>query len=310
MLLGTSKRRLVVRSTGPWQVVDERTRPRRAWSLRHNTSYVLQKAGSKIVLKINGRVLVRLGGPVRLQPRSATSQLVARGAVLGDGGRRYRGALRLHRRPSGMDVVNQLSLEKYLLGVVPREVPNRWGRDAPAAVEAQAIAARTYALATRKRRATFDLYADVRSQVYGGVDAETPETTRAVMRTRRTIITYRGSPITAFFFSTSGGRTENNENVFPGEPLPYLRSVPDTYDRVSPLHTWPDPPVFTGSELARRLGLASPVTALKVTRRGRSPRVLTARVATKTGRKTFTGRELRALLELNDTWFRVIRAPG
>ena len=307
VLIGTSRKRLIVEGTTAWQVIDEGRAPRRAWRLRKDRRYTLEKSGSKIVLRGDGRLVARMGGAVRLQPRAASGYLRIHGAPL-EGGSRYRGAIRLHRRPSGMEVVNQISLEKYLLGVVPREVPNRWGRDAPAAVEAQAIAARTYALATRKSRGTYDLYADTRSQVYGGVDAESVETTRAVNRTRRRIVTFRGRPITAFFFSTSGGRTENNENVFVGPALPYLRSVPDRFDRVSPLHRWSDLPVFTGKELAKRLSLPSPVTQMKVTKRGRSPRVLTAVAITGSGRTTFTGRDLRAKLELDDTWFTPVRS--
>jgi stage II sporulation protein D len=140
------------------------------------------------------------------------------------------------------DLVNVVGLDDYLLGVVPREMPASWGDDSLAALVAQAVAARSYALATLKPTANYDLFDDDRSQVYGGVAAEDPRTTRAVQSTRGTVLTYDGAVITAFFFSTSGGRTEDVQNVFRSGPRPYLVSVPDPYDRISPYHDWPDPP--------------------------------------------------------------------
>ena len=303
VLLATSRKRLELTSPVAWQVVDEGANPRRALLLRRDDRYVFRRAGEKIELRKAGKRVALFSGSVRIQARVKSSHIRVIGVGVGNGGRRYRGALRLHKGRRGLDIVNQVNLEHYLYGVVPREVPSQWARDAAAAVEAQAIAARTYALATRKDRGTYDVFPDVRSQVYGGVEAESPGTTRAVNRTRRTVITHRGQVITAFFFSTSGGRTENNENVFSGAPLGYLRSVPDRFDRVSPLHRWSDPPRFTAAQLGKELGLSGPVTALKVTSRGRSPRVLTAVAVTANGRTTFRGTELRAKLGLNDTWF-------
>ena len=303
VLLATSRRRLIVSSPVAWQVVDEAANPRRALLLRPGDRYVFLRRGARIEMRRAGKRVALFRGSVRMQPRVRASHLRVFGPAIGYDGRRYRGALRLHRGSSGLDVVNQVGLEHYLLGVVPREVPTRWAVDSPAAVEAQAIAARSYALATRRDRGIFDVYADTRSQVYGGVDAETPGTTRAVNRTRRTVLTHRGEIITAFFFSTSGGRTENNENVFNGSPRGYLRSVPDTFDRISPLHRWSDPPTFTAAQLGEKLGLQGPVTALRVIRRGRSPRVLRAVAVTPAGRTIFRGTDLRARLGLNDTWF-------
>ena len=65
------------------------------------------------------------------------------------------------------------------------------------------------------------------------------------------MLTYDGAVITAFFFSTSGGRTEDVQNVFRSAPRPYLVSVADPFDRISPYHVWPDPPTFTAARLGR-----------------------------------------------------------
>ena len=204
-----------------------------------------------------GRVAVRggrpraavLAGTVRLVPARRGS--VAWGERAPRSDQRYRGELRAVPSGGGLDLVNAVGLEDYLKGVVPREMPADWGDDAPAALRVQAIAARSYALATMKPTAVYDLFDDDRSQTYGGIASEDPRSTRAVASTRNTVLTYGGKVITAYFFSTSGGRTENVENVFTGSPpRPYLVSVPDPYDRASPYHaSWPDPPSFTAAGL-------------------------------------------------------------
>src|SRR5262249_16941985 len=152
-------------------------------------------------------------------------------------------------------------LEQYLDGVVGREMPAKWGDDAPAALQAQAIAARTYAMANAKPASPYDMFADQRSQVYGGVAAEDPRTIAAVDATRGQVLTYNGGLITAYYFSTSGGRTESVQNVFGSTPVPYLVSVPDPFDAGSPYHSaWPQPVSVTGARLARLFGLPAPVT--------------------------------------------------
>jgi peptidoglycan hydrolase-like amidase len=84
--------------------------------------------------------------------------------------------------------------------------------------------------------------------------------------------------------------------------------VPDPYDRISPYHVWPDPPTFTAARLGSLLGLDGPVTDVTIVRRGVSPRVLEARVTTRSGsRTTLTGTSMRASLGLRDTWFTVAK---
>src|SRR6202161_3441598 len=106
------------------------------------------------------------------------------------------------------------------------------------AYEAQAVAARSYALATLKPGQPFDLYADNRSQMYGGVAAETPATNDAVAVTAGQVLTYDGQIIVAYYDSNSGGRTAPVQDVFPGDaPEPYLVSVSDPYASLAPDHT-------------------------------------------------------------------------
>ena len=152
----------------------------------------------------------------------------------------------------GYRVVNVVGLDAYLFGVVPSEVPSDWPVEA---LKAQAVAARSYALATRKPGGAFDAYADTRSQVYGGLDAEKPATTAAVQETSTQVVLYGGKAATTYFFSTSGGRTASIEDVWPGSvPVPYLVSVPDPYDKASPYHSWGPVPI-TAAKLKSALAL-------------------------------------------------------
>lgn len=303
VLLHTSVARGQVTADGPWRVVTEGS-GRTVRNLKPGVVYrVVVRDGRVTVLNPKGQTVTTTPTSLRFEPRGSTVLRMRK-----PGGIDYRGWLRFRLRDGLTDTINSVPLAQYLQGVVPREMPSAWGDDAPAALRAQAIAARSYALATRRRGGYFDAYNDTRSQVYGGVPAEDPRTNRAVQATKRVVLAHKGTVIPAFFFSTSGGRTENNENVWPGSPRSYLRSVPDPFDRVSPLHRWPDRPSFTPAGLGKRLELDGPVTAMKVLSRGASPRVKEVLVVTRSGSRTrLTGAQIRARLGLRDTWFSVSR---
>jgi stage II sporulation protein D len=136
----------------------------------------------------------------------------------------YRGQLEVFANPRGtLTIVNVLSLEDYVRGVVPNEL-SPGGYPAIEAQKAQAVAARTYAVRNRNQFAAqgFDLLPTTRSQVYGGLSTEHPLSTRAVEETRGIVATYKDEPINALYTSTCGGRTEDVENIF-NEATPYLR---------------------------------------------------------------------------------------
>lgn len=312
VLLSTSRRKAVVRSATPWRVVGLRPNGKRVTRLRAGASHILRMLPDGRLAIDRGRTRIAIfTGSARVQALGRDG-VVSWGARRPETGRTYRGSLRAVPDGRTFSLVNVVDMEGYLKGVVPREMPASWGDDAPAALLAQAVAARSYALATMSPTATYDVFDDTRSQVYGGRSGEDPRTSRAVDATRGTVLTHGGQIITAFFFSTSGGRTEDVQNVFRGSGAkPYLVSVPDPYDRGSPYHEWPDPPTFTGERLGLLLGLGSPVIDVTVVRRGTSPRVMEARVTTASGRRaTFTGTTLRAELGLRDTWFSVTRTPA
>jgi stage II sporulation protein D len=312
VLLSTSLQEARFWSPARWRLLGRRPGGRNVTPLRTGATYMLQaRADGTLAVKRGARVVAVVAGPVRFQSR-ARNGWVAWGRSQPESARRYRGGIRAVPSGGRFDLVNVLSMEDYLRGVVPREMPASWGDDAPAALAAQAIAARSYALSTMTPTSTYDVYDDQRDQVYGGVDAEDPRTNRAVRRTRGTVLTYDGAVITAYFFSTSGGRTEDVQNVFSGSgPRPYLKSVPDPFDKLSPYHVWPDPPTFSARRLGELLRLGAPVTAVEIVRRGTSPRVVQARVRTATGRTaTFSGWSLRGTLGLRDTWFSVRANPA
>ena len=207
---------------------------------------------------------------------------------------------------SGLNAINAIDLEDYLMGVVPSESPAAWP---PAALEAQAVAARSYAIAANVNGKGFDQYADTRSQMYRGYLGETPMTNAAVAATAGEVVTYNGEVATTFFFSTSGGHTENVENVFTGgSPKPWLKGVDDPYDDPSPYHRW-GPFSYSRSVLASKLGgwVKGRLKSFKVLKRGVSPRVVKARIQGTRGSTIVTGPQIRTRLGLRDTWFYVRR---
>ncbi|MGH2905938.1 MAG: SpoIID/LytB domain-containing protein [Solirubrobacterales bacterium] len=214
---------------------------------------------------------------------------------------RYRGQLEFSEAPlGGMYVVNAAGIDDYVQGVVPGEVPSSWRADA---LRAQAVAARSYALTTDAGGALFDQYPDTRSQVYRGVSVETDATNKAVSATAGEVVKYKGKVATTFFFSTSGGRTENIENVWYGSaPQPYLKSVKDPYDDISPYHRWTVR--MSRKTLQSKLGsyVKGTLKNVKVVKKGVSPRVIRANVIGTRGTKSITGAQLRSMLGLRDTW--------
>ncbi len=211
--------------------------------------------------------------------------------------RRYRGQLQLLVRPTALQAVNHISLESYLPSVVGSEMPASWPQ---AALRAQAVAARSYALRQRKPSAAFDVSATTSSQVYKGTDSETPSTREAVAATRGQVLTFNGDLVNAVFHSSSSGSTENSGDVW-SRQLPYLVSVPD-FDASGPVSQWQqrlDPDKLR--EAFREIGGAMRIDVLDTTGSGRIRR---ARVIGPVGTLVLTGPELRSRLGLRSTQVR------
>ena len=221
VLLASRTASITLRASGAWNALVEGAPLTAPTSLPPNKDLtVLREGAATVVADPAGVEVYRATGPVRFTPVAATTTTSLRAV-------RYRGVMRVIPDGTALTAINHVDLEQYLPGVVPREMPAGWGDTAPAALEAQAIAARSYAMATKKSGQVFDMYADERSQVYGGASAEDPRTSAAVAATAGKVVTAGGQIVTTFFFSTSGGKTENVENVFTNRPLSYLVSVDD-----------------------------------------------------------------------------------
>lgn len=145
------------------------------------------------------------------------------GAPLRFQGRRYRGSIELIAHQDGIEVINVLDVEAYLRGVVPAEMSASWPM---AALKAQAVAARSYALSLIGAHGDYDLCADVSCQVYAGMDAERPRSDEAVRETDGIVVTYDGAIARTYYFADSGGVTASSSEVW-GTPVPYLVARPD-----------------------------------------------------------------------------------
>jgi stage II sporulation protein D len=280
--------------SGALNAGDEKLDPAQAYSVRRTAAGLeLRDATGESVGTVAGtlRVDAPVGQPLRL---NGTSVPGVRDGL-------YRGSLLIGASGSGLIAVNALDLEDYVRGVVSGESPSAWPTEA---LKAQAVAARTYAITTHAGGAVFDQYADTRSQVYRGVWGETPRTDAAEQATTGQVVTFGGQPVTTYFFSTSGGETEDVENSFVGsQPKPWLKAVEDPFDSVSPKHRW-GPFRFTAAQVRRKLHrfLQGRFKRIKVLQRGVSPRVVRAQVVGTRGVTNVTGPQLRSAFGLFDTW--------
>jgi stage II sporulation protein D len=218
--------------------------------------------------------------------------------------------------PAGTEVrvlvngkVRKVPLETYVRGVVGAEMPASWPE---AALEAQAVASRTYALTDHAGGAHFDVYADTRSQLYLGTKAQTAQTDAAVAATAGQVVTYNGQPAVTYYFASSGGATESVQNAFPGAtPEPWLVGVADPYDQ-GPEHSWTVSMSFPTAAARLRGLVRGSFRGVEVLSRGYSPRVLSAYVEGSAGRTEVSGPELASRLGLSSTWgyFSVRTAHG
>lgn len=281
VLLAEGRRAVAISSSTALRIVD-------------GTGAVRVLRAGAVVVRSDLRVPVDEGDVRALAPPLVFA--AAGTAPLAVDGRPYRGRIELAVERGLLRVVNVVPLETYLQGVVPGEMPSTWPAEA---LKAQAVAARSYALASLVRGKPFDLYADVRSQVYLGIAGERPETTQAVRATAGQVLLYEGAVARTLYFSSSGGRTASAQDVY-GVATPYLVSRPDPWDRVSPHHRW-GPIVLGARQLERKLGLRDRVLDLRGVATA-SGRLRTLVAETTRGSVTLPAALLRSNLELRSTW--------
>ena len=273
-------------------------------------SYRLQPGGThghvQLVARSTGGVTKGLVAPVTISPGSQALRLDD-SAGIGFAGDHWHGSFRIVESGSSLLCVNVVGMDKYLRGVVPSEMPASWPLPA---LKAQAVAARSYAVATQDPGGSFDAYADTRSQVYGPIEHEASASTAAVTDTAHRVVWYRGTVATTFFSSSSGGRTSSEQAAWDtssGEP--YLVPVNDRYDSAdgaNPNHTWPVT-TYSGGGLARALGFSGSVTGLSTRVDAASHRVLRLGVTTTGGSATLDGVQVQSRLGLRSVWFRLVQ---
>jgi len=193
-------------------------------------------------------------------------------------------------------VVNVLGIEKYLSSVVGSEMPTKWPIEA---LKAQAIASRTYAL-KQKGNILFDIDSTQKNQVYNGLESRTYKTIRAVKSTRSMVLTYKNKLINALFHSSSGGMTENSQDVWKNK-YPYLSSVKD-FDNKNPKFKWKK--IFSNNELTNlfpKIGGLKNIEILDITSTGRLKNV---KLIGDYGSVQMSGVDLRKRLGLNSNFVR------
>lgn len=157
--------------------------------------------------------------------------------VVGDS--RYRGQMHFWGGDEGVTVVNHVNMEHYLAGVVPAEMKISWPE---AALQAQAVAARTYALwrmqGASRRDLKWDLTSGSDSQVYGGLDRESDKSRKVIVDTAGTVLVHDGEIFPTYYHSTCGGFTADAHVVFGGKEMPCLTGVPCGNCRDSPVYEW------------------------------------------------------------------------
>jgi stage II sporulation protein D len=260
--------------------------------LKESNGYSFERSG--------GGVALSSGGGRRIADCGRAGGARGSGSVTYSGRGEFRGELIAIPASGGLNAVNRVSIDDYVKGVVPNEVPASWPQDA---LRAQAVAARSYALASTVDGDGFDLYDDTRSQVYAGKSSELGSTNRAVNASAGEVVKDGERTAVTYFFSTSGGETENVEHGFPGaEPRSYLKGVRDPYDDASPYHRWKLK--LSRSEIEARLGglLQGRLQEIDVIETGASPRIVRARIEGTAGSEKVSGPELQGALGLRSTW--------
>jgi len=220
-------------------------------------------------------------------------------AFLSLDGKQYRGQLEVSVAGSFLRVVDVVGLESYVQGVVAGEMPDSWPAEA---LRAQAVAARSFALARLVKGKPFDLYSDPRSQMYLGVAGEKPATNAAVQATAGQVVVYGGKVATTMYFSSSGGRTASAADVF-GTAIPYLVSKSDPWDKVSPWFRWG--PVLLGARtMQSKLGADARVVDATGTPTP-SGRIRSLVLQTVNGPETIPATLVRTALGLRSTWLQI-----
>lgn len=288
-------------------------------AIENNVSQVKVGSSTKAMVRDrSGRTLGEISGMAANQAKTCGSDICLQNwqadrmyiEPTGDGyvfigDRWYRGGITLVRSDRGLTAVNNVNLEHYLYSVIGAEMSPSWPLEA---LKAQAVAARSYALYQREKRGsrTYDLGDTQAWQVYKGVETEANGTYAAVEATAGQVMVYNGKIIEAFFHSSSGGHTENVEDVWT-EARAYLRGVPD-YDRGAPVYEWNT--LVSPSQLSHLISGIGSIVGMQPAKTTQTGRVLSMKVIGDSGQKTIDGEDLQKLLGLKSTRFSIQKSNG
>ncbi len=249
--------------------------------LLENASYELRPSGKGI--SVAGQ---ELSSPVKLIP-SEGQERIRLGASL------YKGDILIKTTPDGkLDVIEYLSLEDYLYGVLPSEMSPDWPLEA---LKAQAVASRTYALKFINPAHDYDITNGSEMQVYNGTSRINPRIIEAVNSTRGEVLKYKGKLITAFFHACCGGHTASVKSAWGEDVIKPLYGVTDPFCSHSPHYSWEF--YLSSADLLKFIqsqgSTALKIKSMRVNRRDRSGRALTFKFATDSGSKVVQATELR-----------------
>lgn len=227
------------------------------------------------------------------------------GGYVAIGNKWYRGRTKIIFADGKITAVNYVDLEHYLYSVVGSEMPVNWPLEA---LKAQAVAARSYALHKRQHTSNgmFDVGDTTTWQVYKGLEGEASTTQAAVNETAGQVLTYNGQIIEAVFHSSSGGHTENVENVW-SSPRPYLRGVVD-FDQYAPVFQWQEE--FSAVEMQERISGVGRILSITPTEWTPTGRVVSLQVVGDQGTRVISGADLRRSLGLRSTLFAIVPQMG
>jgi len=224
------------------------------------------------------------------------------------GGKRWRGRATTTVLPSGREgVVATLDLDSYLYGVVPIEASPGWPASA---LQAQAIVARTYALAKRTLSRAYDVTVFESDQRYGGMAVEAASTSAAVDATRGMTLTFNGGPASVFYASCCGGHTADAAEIWGHNALPYLRGVADPHCTAAPDYRWSRSVPIERVTTALGARVPGSITGFTVSVAAGDGRPATLDVLGSAGRSTLSTIEFRRLIGadvVRSTWIRSVR---
>ncbi|MDD7363354.1 MAG: SpoIID/LytB domain-containing protein [Peptoniphilus sp.] len=205
-------------------------------------------------------------------------------------GKPYRGSVRFQKRGSSLETINIVDVDDYIRGVLPKEIGTSTHIEA---LKTQAIVSRSFAYFNWNKFAKqgYNLDDTTASQAYAGMSVESKNTDRAVFETRGELLYYKGSVANTIFHATSGGRTESIEDVWGGNPVPYLKSMPDPYSIETNHSTWKA--TFKKSDFSRRFPEIGTPKAIRVIDRTQGGRIKTLELVGTSGSKKMTGNQFR-----------------